>query len=148
MIEREAWEQGEIVRRRRWIFVGSVCLIFMILIILFGRWILKLYGESFASGYPHLCLIAAGSCVWTLFSLSSSYLKFSGLNRLVLMVAASAAVLMACLTYGLGYYWGTTGAAMAFCVVLIGTSLAFRLLAIRQYRRASLASQLASINPP
>lgn len=148
MIEREAWEQGEIVRRRRWIFVGSVCLILMILVILLGKQILKLYGESFASGYPHLCLIAAGSCAWTLFSLSSSYLKSSGLNRLVLMVAASAAVLMACLTYGLGYYWGTIGGAMAFCVVLIGTSLAFRLLTIRQYRRASLASQLASINPP
>ena len=140
MIEHEAWEEGVHVMHRRRIWIGAICLLFMVLIVTFGKSILGLYGDTYVSGYSQLCLIAAGCCIWTLFSLSSSYLKFSGRNRLVLIVTAATALAMAILTLSLGYHWGATGAAMAFFFVLTTTSLAFRLLAERQFRRAMLDS--------
>lgn len=132
-IERHAWSEGNAMRKRRLIWVGATCTVFLCIILVAGKSILRLYGSSFVSGYPALVLIATGCCFWSMFSLAPAYLKFSGLNRLVLIVTASGALAMITLTLILGYWWGTMGAGIAFCVVLTSTSLTFLGLARKHY---------------
>lgn len=103
-IERHAWSEGIAMRKRRLIWVGAKCTVFLSIIVLAGKPILGLYGNSFVSGYPALVLIATGCCFWSMFSLAPAYLKFSGLNRLVLIVTATAALAMITLTLILGYW--------------------------------------------
>ncbi len=132
-IERHAWSEGIAMRKRRLIWVGATCAVFMVTILLAGKTILRLYGNSFVSGYPALVLIAAGCCFWSMFSLAPAYLKFSGLNRLVLIVTATAALAMITLTLLLGYWWGTTGAGLAFFLILTCTSFTFLWLARQHF---------------
>ena len=143
-IERHAWSEGIAMRKRRLIWVSATCAVFMSIILLAGKPILRLYGESFVTGYPALILIAAGCCFWSMFSLAPAYLKFSGLNRLVLIVTATAALAMITLTLLLGYWWGTTGAGLAFSLVLTSTSFAFLWLARQHFRKQTV--QPASAN--
>ena len=121
------------MRKRRLIWVGATCTVFLTVIVLAGKPILGLYGTSFVSGYPALILIATGCCFWSMFSLAPAYLKFSGLNQLVLFVTATAAFVMIALTLLLGYWWGTTGAGIAFFLVLTSTSSTFLWLARKHF---------------
>lgn len=132
-IERHAWSEGIAMRKRRLIWVGATCTVFLAIIVLAGKPILGLYGTSFVSGYPALILIATGCCFWSMFSLAPAYLKFSGLNQLVLFVTATAAFVMIALTLLLGYWWGTTGAGIAFFLVLTSTSSTFLWLARKHF---------------
>jgi O-antigen/teichoic acid export membrane protein len=140
-IERHAWSEGDAMRQRRLIWVGAICIMFFLLMVFAGKSILSLYGDSFVRGYPALCLISAGCCLWSTFSLAPAYLKFSGSNRTVLLVTAASALAMITLTFLLGSRWGTTGAAVAFCVVLTSTSLIFLWLARRHFLVASRQSE-------
>lgn len=143
-IERHAWSEGDAMRKRRFIWVGAVCVVFLMVILLAGRSILGLYGDSFVSGYPALVLISIGCCFWSLFSLAPAYLKFSGLNRLVLGVTASSALGMITLTLLLGSWLGTTGAGLAFCIVLTTTSLTFLWLARVHFLVQTRTSELSN----
>jgi len=140
-IERHAWAEGVAMRQRRLIWVGAICLAFWLLMLFAGKAILGLYGETYVRGYPALCLISTGCCFWTMLSLSPAYLKFSGMNRLVLMITACAAFAMIGLTFLLGWKWGTTGAGIAFCVVLTVTSVTFLWLARGHFLVASQPSE-------
>ena len=146
-IERHAWSEGDAMRKRRLIWVGATCSVFLIVILLAGKSILRLYGDSFVSGYPALVLIAIGCCFWSMFSLAPAYLKFSGLNRLVLIITATSAIAMITLTLLLGRWLGTTGAGIAFCMVLTITSLAFLWLARLHFLDQSRNSETAK-SPP
>ena len=118
MLEREAWDEGAKMRRRRLRWIGSACAAFLLLVFSLGKPILRLYGEPFEAGYPALCLIAIGACAWTMFSLAPAYLKFVGQSRFVFAATVCGAVAMAGLTGLLGIWHGATGAAGAFCIVL------------------------------
>jgi len=133
-IERHAWPESDAMRKHRLIWVGVTCIAFLTVIVTCGKTILSLYGESFVNGYPALVLIATGCCSWSMFSLAPAYLKFSGLNRLVLILTAASALTMTTLTLLLGSWLGTTGAGLAFCVVLTTTSLTFLWLARKHFR--------------
>lgn len=144
-IERHAWSEGIAMRKRRLIWVSATCVVFLSIILLAGKPILRLYGDSFVSGYPALVLIATGCCFWSMFSLAPAYLKFSGLNRLVLVVTATAALAMITLTLVLGYFWGTTGAGIAFFVVLTATSCIFLWLARNQFLKQTLGAESSAV---
>ena len=82
-----------------------------------------------------------------MFSLAPAFLKFSGLNRLVLIVTATSAIAMIVLTLLLGRWLGTTGAGIAFCLVLTTSSLAFLWLARLHFLDQSGDSETAK-SPP
>ncbi len=149
-IERHAWSEGIAMRKRRLLWVSATCTAFLSIVLLAGKPILRLYGNSFVNGYPALILIATGCCFWSMFSLAPAYLKFSGLNRLVLIVTATAALAMITLTLLLGYWWGTTGAGLAFFLVLTGTSSTFLWLArkhfLKQTRRPAVQPDPSCVN--
>ena len=125
IMEKNDWDYGSRLRRTRLILMGSLCTLFLAVIVIFGDNILAMYGPEFVAGYPALCLIAIGASVTTLFSMSPVYLRFLGRNRLVLRITVVGAAMMAILTGALGYLFGATGAGMAFCIVTTLMALMF-----------------------
>jgi O-antigen/teichoic acid export membrane protein len=136
MIEHESWEDAAKMRRRRWIWIGAACAAFLFVIFVFGKSILRLYGEPFVDGHPALCLVAMATTTWTLFSLAPSYLKYIGFDRIVFSMLVGGAIAMAALTAILGYRWGATGAGAAFCIVLASVALVLMMYANRHLNRA------------
>lgn len=118
VIEKKDWVRGNRLRWRRYTIIASICLVFLTLIIVFGRRILDWYGPGFRQAYPALCLITGGSCIWTLFSLAPTYLMFTGQAPTVITIQVAGGVAMAVLTAVLGTWYGVTGAGCAVGLVL------------------------------
>ncbi|HIE95536.1 MAG: hypothetical protein ABGZ23_24720 [Fuerstiella sp.] len=145
LVQQRNIEQGIRLRNKRYIFVGSGCVVFMLAMLLFGREILGLYGPEFRAGYVALCFVSAGACAWTMFSLAPVYLRFVGCSVFVIAMTVVAAVMMAVLTSVLGLQYGATGAGIAFCVVLCTVAGVFLCVATKDFfsREASDTDQRA-----
>jgi len=147
IIQERNVELGEKMRSRRHFLIGIGCIAFLSFIAVGGRRVLGLYGEEFRSGYPTLCFVSVGACVWTLFSLAPTYLRFVGLSTFVIVATVSAAVSMAILTAVLGMQYGSTGAGAAFCIVVSLLAVTFfvyarrNLQAMRTQDKAQPASE-------
>ncbi|WP_413431483.1 lipopolysaccharide biosynthesis protein [Crateriforma spongiae] len=116
---------------KRHLFIGSLCAIFMTVVIVFGRWILRLYGDAYVAGYPALCLVSAGGCVTAYWSLAPAYLRFVNFNRFVIACEAVAAIALLGLTAVLAPMAGATGTAAAFLVVISALTIFFAITASR-----------------
>ena len=123
IVNGEKWEEGKQIRRNRNILIGGFCAVYLLVVVIFGSSILSMFGSEYTAGYPALCLITVATCTWTLFSIAPAYLRFIGLTSFVMKVTIVSAVALAALTGVLGLYFGATGAATAFCVVLVGMTL-------------------------
>lgn len=139
IIESRDWATGQTVRRDRYWLVGCGVILYLAIIVVFGKSILGLYGESFVEAYPALCIIALGSSCWTLFSLAPSFLMFVGEGRsLVLNLLAHGTVLVV-LTLLLFNSYGYNGAAMAYAVSISSLALVNLYLANAYIRRQGSA---------
>lgn len=143
VIEKEEWETAVRLRKQRFIWIGGACSAFLLVIFLFGRSILRWYGEPFVAGYPALCVISVGTCTWTLYSLAPSYLQFIGKSRFVFGTTLLGAIAMAVLTAVLGNEWGATGAACAFSITLCCVAIINRVRAMGHLR-----TRLKNTKPP
>jgi hypothetical protein len=76
ILSQKSWDAGKRLRRTRYWLVGTGCGLFMVVIVLFGKSILRLYGPAFVPGYPALCAIAFGASLTTMFSLAPAFLRF------------------------------------------------------------------------
>ncbi len=121
-------------RRSRWAWLGLVCAGFLLVVILFGKQILGLFGEEFVDGYAALCIIAFATCVWTMESLAPSFLKYVGRERLVNMATAATVLAHVVLCFPLGYAFGATGAALSYAIPVITLYGAMGILATRELR--------------
>lgn len=119
------FESGFRLRDSRYRLVWSGCGLFLLVMLLFGKQILSIYGDGYADGHHALCLISVGTCLLTMFSLAPAYLRFVDRARFVNAVMIVAAVSMAVLTAAMGYFFGATGAAAAFCIVSATVSLTY-----------------------
>ena len=121
--------RGTIRERHTWIIPST--LVFLLVVLFFGRRILLLYGPEFESGYAALCWIAAGGSVSVWFAMAPSYLKYVGKNALVLGVTAAASLLNVALLVLLGPTHGATGAAAAYAISLATMAVIFLVLGLR-----------------
>lgn len=135
VIERRDVAMGIRFRNRRYVVMGGGCLVFLMTVVVFGREILQLYGPEFTNGYPALCFVSLGTCVWTMFSLAPIYLRFVGFSLRVGGITIVGAAVMAILTVPLGFFYGATGAGIAFSVVLCTMATTFLILARRQFKQ-------------
>lgn len=135
VIEEKNWEHGFHLRRKRFTLIGTGCTLFLLLMILFGKQFLALYGKEFVAGYPALICVSVGYCVWTMFSLAPSYLRFTGRDALLFIIIFLGAISMAVATAVLALPYGATGAGIAFCIVLSSVSLTFLFFANRDLKR-------------
>jgi O-antigen/teichoic acid export membrane protein len=127
LIERKDFIGLRLKQKRRWLWLGSACVLFLLVIFLFGKKILLLFGPEFVSGYPALCIIATSTSVWTMSSLSPSYLKYIGKERFVIILTSLTIVAHVGLCFLLSYYYGLTGAAISYAlpVILLYVTMAF-----------------------
>jgi len=137
VIERREFEQGRRLRNIRYRFVGSFCLLFIVVIAVFGEQILSLYGEEFRGGYRSLLLISIGTSIWTLFSVAPVYLQFTGQRAIALAGTLIGALMLLVLSWALGERYGATGVSIAFCVVTSCLSSLFVVLATRHFNHLS-----------
>jgi O-antigen/teichoic acid export membrane protein len=121
-----------IKERHAWIVPAT--LVYLTVMVIFGRQILRLFGAEFEAGYPALCLIAAGASISVWFAMAPNYLKFVGRNGQVLGITAAAGLLNVALLVALGPRWGATGAAAAYAISLAVMAVVFFLLGIRSAR--------------
>lgn len=128
------WKTGFRMRDSRYRLVWTGCGLFLLVMLLFGKNILTIYGDGYEEGYAALCLISLGTCTLTMFSLAPGYLRFVDRAQFVNLVMILAAAAMAILTGILGYFFGITGAASAFCLVSTLVSLTYLRTANRHIR--------------
>jgi hypothetical protein len=70
--------------RHRLLVLGPMTAGYLFVILTFGRSILSLFGEQYATEYPALFLIAFGASISAIFSLAPTYMHFTGRDRIVL----------------------------------------------------------------
>lgn len=134
LIERSDYDGliATIRERHSWIVPSTGA--FLLVVVLFGRKILGLFGPEFELGYAALCWISGGASVSVWFSMAPSYLKFVGRNRMVLGITAAGGALNVLLLVWLGPRHGATGAAAAYAVSLSFMAVTFLGLGLRAAR--------------
>lgn len=120
--------------RERHAWIVPATLVYLAVMVVFGRRILQLFGTEFEAGYPALCFIAAGASISVCFAMAPNYLKFVGRNRQVLGITAVAGLLNVALLLVLGPRWGATGAAAAYGISLAVMAIVFFVLGLRTAR--------------
>ncbi|WP_442505820.1 hypothetical protein SH528x_004631 [Novipirellula sp. SH528] len=140
-IETAQWNRlTEMGRTRLWVISTGV-IIFLATVFLAGDEILMLYGERFAASYVPLCIVAFGSSVWTLFSLSPTFLLFAGERRTLLSLLCIHAVALVVLLVLFFEAFGASGAAAAYAISISSFAISNLLFANRHFRK--LRSQSA-----
>lgn len=139
LLDRRDWDGIMRLRNERHAWVSPMVLVFLGVILLFGRRILELYGPDFARGYPALCILAAGVAVSVKYAGAPLALQFFGKARWVLGAICVAGLLNVALLVVLGGAFGATGAAIAYSLSLGGMSLAIYLKALYWIRRQQAA---------
>lgn len=124
--------------RERHAWIVPLTLVYLGVMVVFGRRVLRLFGAEFEAGYPALCFIAAGASISVWFAMAPSYLKFVGRNGQVLGITAAAGLLNLALLIILGPRWGATGAAAAYAVSLAVMAITFFVLGLRAARSVML----------
>jgi len=124
--------------RQRMMLMGTLAGLFVLVVVLFGRPILRVFGEDFEKGYAATCVIAIGAAVSTLFSVAPYALQFAGRHRLVIKSSILATVASIILCAVLAGPYGSLGAAIAYSVptVILFAYLSFS--GWSQLRNASL----------
>lgn len=121
-----------IKERHSWIIPAT--LVYFVVMVVFGRRILQLFGPEFEAGYPALCFIAGGASISVWFAMAPNYLKFVGRNRQVLGITAAAGLLNMLLLLVLGPRWGATGAGAAYGISVAMMAIVFIVLGLRTAR--------------
>ena len=135
MLERE--DRGGLLvgRRGRWAWLGSICVGFLLVVFLFGKKILGLFGPEFVSGYAALCIVAVATAVWTMASLAPAYLKYVKRQRFVIVATTLTVLVHVGLCFPLGYRYGATGAALSYAIPVIALYLTMAAVVTRELRR-------------
>lgn len=117
-----------------WTFWPSLAL--GILMLIFGEFVLSLFGQDFVEGYPLLFILVVGIVARSAFGPCESLLTMSGHERICVAVFATALITNIGLNMVLIPLYGLTGAAIA-----TATSMAVEaiLLTITVYKRLGIA---------
>jgi len=121
--------------RERRVWLGSICVGFLLGVLVFGRQILGLFGAEFAAGFDALCIIAVATCVSTMASLAPAFLKYVDRQRFVIVATTAAVLAHIGLCFPLGYYYGATGAAISYAIPVITLYVTMALVASRELQK-------------
>ena len=130
----------------RLLLIGPLTLVYLFLLVAFGRSILALFGEQYATEYPALCLIALGASIGTLFSLAPVYMHFTNRDRIVLAALVASVCLNLALCFPLSHYYGALGAAIAYAVPIALLHIGLWLFELADMARHMRARTRASPN--
>lgn len=131
LIERRDYPGMMATIRERYSWIVPATLVYFLVMVVFGRRILSLFGPEFEAGYPALCFIAGGASISVWFAMAPNYLKFVGRGRSVLAITAVAGLLNLGLLVVLGSRYGATGAGAAYGISLAAMAVTFLFLGLR-----------------
>jgi len=123
------------IARQRLRLIGPITMIYLVLIFVFGKSILSVFGKEFVSAYPAMCVIAIGASISTFFSLAPTYLHFTDRSRIVLGLMVASVGMSLALSFPLGKHFGSLGAAVAYAVPISSLYLGLRFYAVRDLAR-------------
>jgi|GEM_PF-2057147 len=84
-------ERKLIWNRARWMLL--IGLLFMAAIVLYGRAILSIFGESYTVAYPVLVVLSIGNTVNTVLGFSPTILQFHGAHKVTLRIATIGTII-------------------------------------------------------
>lgn len=117
-----------------WTFWPSLAL--GVVMLIFGEFVLSLFGENFVEGYPLLFILVVGIVMRSAFGPCESLLTMSGNERICVAVFATALVSNIILNMILIPLYGLTGAAIATATSMIIEAV---LLTLTVYKRLGIA---------
>ncbi|QEG41510.1 lipopolysaccharide biosynthesis protein [Roseimaritima ulvae] len=143
LLESTQWQQLSAMGRSRRRVIGICVAVFLAVVMLLGKQILGLYGEDFVPGYGALCIVAVGSSVWTMFSLSPSFLLYSGGSRILLALLCIHAIVLVLLVGALFPAFGAIGGAAAYAITVSAFTLSAFFFASTRFGRLSASTKSA-----
>ena len=133
-------------RRRR--LVGSLSILFVVVMVVAGKSMLGLFGPEYQAAYPALCLISIGTGLATTFAMAPEYLKFAGHRQTILWITGITAAGLLGLTAWWAPRYGATGAATAFAICISLMSLLFLAAAERHFSNSLAQAELSAPESP
>lgn len=130
LMERGAREELLRIRRTRARLIGSIAAAYALVIVLFGRSILRMFGPGFEDSYAALLWITGGAITSTLFAVGPSFLLYAGRGAVVLRWSAVALIVNIALCATLGARLGPLGAAIAYATSMGGLFVVLRFAAL------------------
>lgn len=121
-----------------------------LLLIIFGREILTLFGPTYASGYSSLILLVVAQTIQTGFGHGGQMLVMTGRVQLDLAFMGISALLSIILSYILIKVWGITGAALAvaltfFFANMLATLMIWATLRIHPFKFQLIKALIAGM---
>ena len=144
MIERKDVLGLRRTRMHRWLWMGIICAGYLLVIFIFGKRILSMFGDDFIEGYTALCIISVATAISTMASISPSYLGYVQLHAFVLVAIGLSVVAHIILCFPLGYRFGATGAAFSYALPVVTLYLTLMVVANRRLR---LLAELNTTTP-
>lgn len=144
ILDRQDWEGLMTLKRERHAWVNPMILVFLVMILLFGRKILGLYGPDFERGYSALCILAIGVSVSVKYAMAPYGLQFIGKPRWVLGAICAGGILNLLLLATLGRPFGAFGAAIAYSTSLSAMSVSMYLMGLFWVRSKNRDQPLTS----
>lgn len=109
--------------RRRKVLLLVICGGFLLVMIVLGHPILKLFGHGFEHGHLTLVLLSIGTCVNTYFALAPPSLLFLGRHRLSVGAMIIATVASIVISFPLVLALGPSGAALGHTIPIVALYL-------------------------
>lgn len=119
----------------------------LILIILFGPQLLRLFGEAYSASYPTLIVLSVATFVVAMCGLAPGVLLVTGLERLYARIVVVATTLRVLLSATLAVVFGALGAAFGLALVAIPMSVLLVALC-RHWRRLDPSIYSLVSSPP
>ena len=130
-----------------WTFWPSLAMV--LLLVVFGRPLLALFGSDFVSGYPLLFILSAGILVRASIGPAESLLTMAGQQGISAVVYTLTFVLNVALTVFLIPRFGLTGAAVATSLSLVAETIAlYTITASRLGIHCSILTAFVARRPP
>jgi len=117
------------------VFMGAFCLAFLLLLVMFGKAILGLFGPEYIQAYPVMIILTIGASARVMSGGYTTFLQYSGKQNQVLIVQFSILILSIVLGYLFIPRYNMMGAAIASTVCFVSMSVFFVFRALQLLRK-------------
>jgi O-antigen/teichoic acid export membrane protein len=112
--------------------LGFVSIIFFVFFILFGRYILNIWGNEYSAAYYVLIILSFGQIVNSFGGVSEMILNICGLQKKVLKISIKSLILSLVFCLILTYFFGYLGTAIGYLITIVSYNY-FKLNTVKKY---------------
>ncbi len=118
-----------------------------VVIIVFGKWILGLFGKEFIAGYVVLLVLVVGHATKSLMGPASYLLNLTGYQNLTAKIMAIAVLISIACSFLLIPKWGAMGAALASTISMVFWNICLLVLNLKTVKLNPSITSLISKSP-